>query len=133
MINLNRCVLDASLPRAFFSSCATHSEFAPERRLYEAAVQAFAAQTSPAALRAYVVALRRRGIRATRADARDAAADALRETLLSIGYTESEIQWHAARRGRRDRHLFAESMRSLESATRPARKGGWRGPYDRRH
>ena len=111
MTNLNRCVVDSTLPGAFFSSCAAQSEFAPERRQYEAAVKGFAAHTSPAALRKYVTALRGRGIRATQADARESAVDALREVLLLLGYTEREVQWHAARHGRRDRHFFAESMR----------------------
>jgi len=133
MINLNRCVVDRTLPGAFFSSCAAQAEFSPERRKYEAAVQAYAEQTSPAALREYVAALRRHGIRVTQADAREAAMEALRETFLTLSYTETEVRWHAAQRGRRDRHLFATSMRSLESVTKPARVGGWRGPYDRRH
>lgn len=106
MINQNRCVVDSTLPGAFFSSCATHAEFAPERQQYETAVRAFAAQTSPAALRAYVAALLRHGIHATKADAREAATEALRDNLSALGYTETEIKWHAARRGRRGRELY---------------------------
>lgn len=133
MIHFARSITDRNLPGAFFSNCASHSEFAPERRRYEVAVRTFAAETSPAALRAHVAALRQRGIRSTQAGARAAAAEALREALLSIGYTETEIKWHAARRGRRDRHLFADSMCSLGSVTEPPARGGWRGPYQRRH
>jgi len=50
--------------------------------------------------------LRRHGFRATQADAREAAAETLRDSLAALGYTEAEVEWHAARRGRRDRHLF---------------------------
>jgi len=106
MINLTRSITDQSLPGAFFCNCASYSEFAPERQAYEAAVTTFAAETRPAALRAYVATLRRHGFRATQADAREAAAETLRDSLAALGYTEAEVEWHAARRGRRDRHLF---------------------------
>lgn len=104
--NLARSTTDRNLPGAFFSNAASYLEFSPERQRYETAVQAFAAQTSPAALRAYVAALRRRGIRATLADAREAAVCGLRDSLSALGYTETEVKSHAARRGRRDRALF---------------------------
>jgi hypothetical protein len=107
MINLARCTYNYRLPGAFFSNAVTYLEFAPERHQYEAAVQAFAAETSPAALRQTVEALRRRGFRATQAQARENAADRLRSDLTKLGYRESEIQWHAARRSRRDRTYFS--------------------------
>lgn len=118
---LMRSIVDPSLPGAFFANSASQSEFAPERQAYEHAVQTFAAETSPTALRAYVAALRRRGFRVTHAEARAAAAETLRDTLSTLGYTETEIEWHAARRGRRDRHLFAAYMASLEPVTESPR------------
>jgi len=134
MINLSRSITEQSLPGAFFSNAASHSEFVPERQAYETAVQAFAAQTSPAALRAYVAAFRRRGFRVTQADARQAAAETLRDILLTLGYTQAGIDRHAARRGRRDRHLFAASVRALESVIEDSPcMGKWRGPYHRHH
>lgn len=69
-------------------------------------MQAFAQETSPAGRRQYVEALRRYGIRATQADAREAAVCALRSDLMALGYTEGEIRWHAARRGRRVKCLY---------------------------
>jgi len=106
MINLARCTYNYRLPGAFFSNASAYLEFSPERRQYEAAVQTFAAETSPAALRQTVEALRRRGFRMTQAQARENAVDGLRDSLLALGYTEADVEWHAARRGRRDRHLF---------------------------
>lgn len=96
---------DANLPGATFSNPVAYHECAPERRRYEAAVQAFATAASPEALRSYVSAMRRHGIRSTQADARRAAVTVLRSDLQAIGYDETAVQWHAARRGRRDRHF----------------------------
>jgi hypothetical protein len=44
--------------------------------------------------------------RATQADAKEAAICNLRSDLMELGYSESEIQWHAARRGRRVKCLY---------------------------
>ena len=103
-----RAAIDQDLPGAFFSNAASYLEFAPARRRYEAAVQAYAVETSPAALRQYVAMLRRYGIRATEADAQEAAVCGLRESLSALGYTEADVEWHAARRGRRDRAYFVK-------------------------
>jgi hypothetical protein len=88
------------------SNARAYLEFSPERHGYEAAVQTYAVEASPTGLRQTVEALRRRGFRATQADAKEAAIFNLRSDLTKLGYSESEIQWHAARRGRRDRHLY---------------------------
>jgi hypothetical protein len=106
MINIARSTFDHNLPGAFFSNAAGYLEFHSERRRYEAAVQAYAIEASPAGMQNYVAALRRRGFRATQADAKEAAIFNLRSDLMNLGYSESEIQWHAARRGRRERHLY---------------------------
>ena len=105
-LNLARCTFNAALPGALFFNAVNYLEFAPERHRYEAAVRAYAAEASPAALRQYVATMRHCGIRVTQADAREVAVCGLREALLALGYGEAEVRWHAARRGRRDRHLF---------------------------
>lgn len=95
------------LPGALFRNAATYLEFAPERRRYDDAVQTFANETAPAAVSGAVELARLHGFRMTKADAREAAVHGLRESLSAIGYRESDINWHAARRGRRDRTLYA--------------------------
>jgi hypothetical protein len=97
----------ADLPGALFRDAATYQEFAPERRRYEDAVQTFAHETTPAAVSGAVELARLHGFRLTKDDARQAAVQGLRESLSAIGYAESDIRWHAARRGRRDRTLYA--------------------------
>lgn len=97
----------ANLPGALFCNAATYQEFAPERRRYEDAVQTFANETAPDAIAGAIKLGRLHGFRVTKADAREAAVSGLRESLSAIGYRESDIRWHAARRGRRDRMLYA--------------------------
>jgi len=127
-------IAKASRPGALFADATSLDVFAPERSRYEAAVQTFAREASPAALREHVAALRRYGIRATQADVRETAIDALRVELQALGYKENEIQWHAARRGRRDQHLFAANMEALASVINESpQTGRWRGPYSKRH
>ncbi|MEY9184989.1 hypothetical protein [Bradyrhizobium sp. USDA 313] len=122
MINLANCTHVHNLPRAFFSTPAAFMEFALERRQYEAAVQTFAKKASPAGIRASIAAARRYGFRMTAAAAREAAVDGLRESLGALGYGESEIQWHAARRGRRDRALFVLDDRTAAARWDELRK-----------
>ncbi|MDI3564947.1 hypothetical protein [Bradyrhizobium sp. Arg816] len=112
MINLSRSTHVHILPGAFFSNPGAFVEFIFERRQYEAAVQTFALEASPEAISESIAVARRHGFKQTRADAREAAADALGEKLAALGYGESEIRWHAARRGRRDRHFhFMDELR----------------------
>ncbi|TFV69423.1 hypothetical protein E4K64_33365 [Bradyrhizobium frederickii] len=106
MINLSRSTVDRNLPGAFFSSSLSYLEFHTERREYEAATEAFATEASPAGIRESLKFARRHGFKMTKAEAREAAADALREKLTALGYGETDIRWHAARRGRRDRHFY---------------------------
>lgn len=107
-INPARSTFDHNLPGAFFSSAGSYLEFHSERREYEAAVQTYATDASPAAITNTIAAARRYGFRLTRADAREAAVAGLRERLMTLpGYTEADVQWHAARRGRRERHFYA--------------------------
>lgn len=108
MINLTNSTTDQNLPGAFFSSAGSYLEFCAERRQYQAAVSAFAAETSPAAINTAIAVARGHGLRLTRADAREAAVAGLRDRLLALpGYTEADVQWHAARRGRRERQFYA--------------------------
>ncbi|WP_445215754.1 hypothetical protein ACKWRH_25395 [Bradyrhizobium sp. Pa8] len=111
-----------TLPGAFFSNGGAFMEFVFERRQYEAAVQTFTKEASPAGITESVAAARRYGFAMTRAEARDAAADALREKLAALGYSESDIQWHAARRGRRDRHLYFMDQRTVAARWDELRK-----------
>jgi hypothetical protein len=106
MINLARPTYVHNLPGAFFSNPAAFMEFALERCQYEAAVQTFYKEAAPAGISASIAAARRYGLKMTRTEAREAAANGLRETLTALGYSEPEIQWHAARRGRRDKSFF---------------------------
>lgn len=94
------------LPGAYFSGAGAFMDFLFERRQYEAAVQAFANAASPDGIRESIDAARRFGFRLTRGEAREAAADGLRVSLSALGYDGAEIQWHVARRGRRDRHFY---------------------------
>ncbi|MFK4522190.1 hypothetical protein ABIF90_000171 [Bradyrhizobium japonicum] len=110
------------LPGAFFSNPGSFMEFALERRQYEAAVQAFAKAASPAGISASIAAAGRYGFKMTEAEAREAAADGLRETLSALGCTETEIQWHAARRGRRDRTFFFMDMGTVAARCTELRK-----------
>ncbi|WP_441232668.1 hypothetical protein [Bradyrhizobium sp. 1200_D9_N1_1] len=108
MINVARSTTDQNLPGAFFSSAGSYLEFHMERREYEAAVQAFAADTSPTAIRSAIAVARGHGLRLTSVGAREAAVAGLRDRLLALpGYTEADVQWHAARRSRRERQYYA--------------------------
>lgn len=111
-----------TLPGAFFSSGGAFIEFIFERRQYEAAVQTFAKEASPAGISESLAAARRYGVKLTRAEAREAAADGLREKLAALGYSETDIQWHAGRRGRRDRHFYFMDMRTVEARWDQLRK-----------
>ena len=111
-----------NLPGAFFSNPAAFMEFALERRQYEAAVQTFAKEAAPAGISASIAAARRYGLKMTKAEARAAAADGLRETLTALGYDETEIRWHAGRRGRRDRSLFVLDERTAAARWNELRK-----------
>lgn len=122
MINLSRSTHVHNLPGAFFSNPGAFMEFALERRQYEAAVQSFAKEASPVGISESVAVARRYGFRLTRGEARDAAVDALREKLAAFGYGETEIQWHAARRGRRDRHFYHMDMRTVAARWDELRK-----------
>ncbi|UFW82834.1 hypothetical protein BjapCC829_22865 [Bradyrhizobium barranii] len=122
MINFSRSTHIYTLPGAFFSNGGAMMEFIFERRQYEAAVQTFAKEASPAGITESVAAARRYGFHVTRAEARDAAADALREKLAALGYSESDIQWHAARRGRRDRHFYFMDQRTVAARWDELRK-----------
>ncbi|QOZ09244.1 hypothetical protein [Bradyrhizobium sp. CCBAU 51765] len=108
MINLAKCTFDQNLPGAFFSSARTYLGSHSERREYESAVRAFAIEASPTAISNAIKAAHRRGFRLTKADAREAAVAGLRDRLLALpGYSETDVQWHAVRRGRRERHFYA--------------------------
>ncbi|RXH41310.1 hypothetical protein [Bradyrhizobium zhanjiangense] len=122
MIDLANCTHRHNFRGALFSNPAAYMEFAPERRQYEAAIQTFAEAASPAAIRASIAAARRYGFRLTRADAREAAADGLRESLLTLGYGEAEIRWHAARLGRRDNSLFVLDVHTAAARSDQVRK-----------
>ncbi|OSJ34215.1 hypothetical protein BSZ19_12795 [Bradyrhizobium japonicum] len=111
-----------AVPGAFFSNGGAFMEFVFERRQYEAAVQAFAIEASSAGINESIAAARRYGFKMTRAEAREAAADALREKLAALGYSESDIQWHAARRGRRDRHFYFMDQRTVAARWDELRK-----------
>ncbi|QIO34650.1 hypothetical protein [Bradyrhizobium sp. 1(2017)] len=91
-----------------FANGAAFDRHAPEERRYREAVQTFAVDASPKAISNAIAAARRYGLRLTRADAREAAVMGLRDRLLTLpGYTEADVQRHAARRGRRERHYYA--------------------------
>lgn len=91
-----------------FANGAAFARHAPEERRYHDAVAAYAADAGPAAISNAIAAARRCGFRLTKADAREAAVTGLRDRLLALpGYTEADVQWHAARRGRRERHYYA--------------------------
>lgn len=122
MINIANSTHIYTLPGAFFSNAGAFMEFALERRQYEAAVHAFAKAASPAGISASIAAARRFGFKMTRAEAREAAADGLRESLSALGYDETEIRWHTARRGRRDRHFYYMDMRTVAARWDELRK-----------
>ncbi|MCK1619549.1 hypothetical protein IVA96_23830 [Bradyrhizobium sp. 159] len=111
-----------TLPGAFFSNGGAFMEFIFERRQYEAAVQTFAKEASPAGISESLAAARRYGFKMTRAEAREAAVHGLRESLSALGYSESDIEWHAARRGRRDRHFYFMDERTAASTWDELRK-----------
>ncbi|MBH5369905.1 hypothetical protein HZZ16_17420 [Bradyrhizobium sp. CNPSo 4016] len=113
-----------TLPGAYFPGAGAFMEFALERRQYEAAVQTFAKEASPAGIAASIAAARRSGFKMSRAEAREAAAVGLRESLLALGYDEEEIQWHAARRGRRDRQFYFTDLRTVAAHWDELRKRG---------
>ncbi|TAI60320.1 hypothetical protein [Bradyrhizobium sp. Leo170] len=115
MINLAVASITVpALPAATFLDETSRQEWAPERRRYEAAVTAFAREASPAALRARVSTLRRCGIAKSMAEARQDAADNLRDELRAIGgYDAEEIEWHCARRGRRQRVLYVAARKII--------------------
>ncbi|WP_454647784.1 hypothetical protein [Bradyrhizobium liaoningense] len=116
------CITVHNLRGAFFSNAGAFMECALERRQYEAAVKAFAKEASPASIRASIAAARRYGFRMTAAAAREAAVDGLRESLAALGYSENEIRWHAARRGRRDTSLFVLDERTAAARWDELRK-----------
>jgi hypothetical protein len=126
-------LVERTLPGALFADLTGSKQFAPKRREYEAAVQTFAIEASPAGISASVAAARRYGFKMTRTEAREAAVDGLRESLAALGYSEAEIGWHAARRGRRDVSLFASDAHALSSIIKKSpQMGRWRGPYTKR-
>lgn len=91
-----------------FANAAAFARFAPEQRKYHEAVIAFADETSPAAIAKAIAAARVCGLRLSEADARESAVAGLRERLLALpGYTEADVQWHAARRGRCERQFYS--------------------------
>lgn len=122
MINLSRSTQVYTLPGAFFFNAGALMEFSLERRQYEAAVQTFAKEASPAGINESIAAARRYGLRLTRAEAREAATDGLRDSLSALGYDETEIRWHAARRGRRDRHFYSMDERTTAARWDELRK-----------
>ncbi|MFK4507078.1 hypothetical protein LPJ38_26835 [Bradyrhizobium daqingense] len=122
MINIAPRVTDQNLPRASFSGPDAFMEFAFERRQYEAAVQMFAKETSPAGINASIAAARRYRFKLTRTEAREAAVEGLRESLSALGYDETEIRWHAARRGRRDRQFYFMDERTTAARWDELRK-----------
>lgn len=122
MINLSRSTHIYTLPGAFFSNGGAFMEFIFERRQYEVAVQTFAKEASPAGIRESRAAARRHGFKMTRAEAREAAVHGLRESLSALGYSESDIEWHAARRGRRDRHFYRMDRRTAAARWGELRK-----------
>ncbi|MGJ4932176.1 hypothetical protein ACQR1I_35435 [Bradyrhizobium sp. HKCCYLS2038] len=105
MINLSHSA-HVHFSGTILSNPTALADIAADRCSYNAAVETFAREASPAAIGEAVAAARRYGFALTAADARQAAVDGLREGLAALGYSEGEIQWHAARRGRRDRHLY---------------------------
>lgn len=97
----------AHFDTTMFANATIAASFAPEERRYQEAVTAFAAETSPAAISNAIAAARRYGFRLTRAEAREAAVMGLRDRLMALpGYSEADVQLHAARRGRRERHYY---------------------------
>jgi hypothetical protein len=118
---------DHNLPGALFSNAAAYLEFHTERRAYEAAVQTFATEASPAVLRKRVALARDHGFRLTMAEAREAAVCGLRESLLALGYGEDDVRWHAANPGRRITEGFVTLRRR-----RGPEPGKWRGYYSNR-
>jgi len=122
MINLARSTTDDNLPGAFFSNPGVYMEFALERRRYEAALQTFAKEASPAGINATLAVARRHGFKMTEAEAREAAVDGLRERLAALGYCDAEIRWHAARRGRRDRQFYFMDERTTAARWHELRK-----------
>lgn len=106
----NGVMADHRLPNAIFESLSHYRERAPERRRYERAVAAYAAEVRPAALAKIVRAYRLAGMRITAKQAREHAADELRERLSAFGqgyYTNAEIDWHIANPGKRESMLYA--------------------------
>ncbi|WP_375762613.1 hypothetical protein ACE10W_16645 [Bradyrhizobium sp. B025] len=98
----------AQLDTTTFANAVAFAQFAPEQRRYQEAVTSFAADTSPTAISSAIATAQRCGFRLTRAAAREAAVAGLRDRLLALpGYTEADVQWHAARRGRRERQFYA--------------------------
>ncbi|MET4208927.1 hypothetical protein [Bradyrhizobium sp. LA2.1] len=122
MINLSRSTHIYTLPGAFFSNGGAFMEFIFERRQYEAAVQTFAKEASPAGISESLAAARRYGFHMTRVEAREAAVDGLRQSLSALGYSEGDIGWHAARRGRRDRHYYFMDQRTVAARWDELRK-----------
>jgi hypothetical protein len=121
------------MPKAMFADRAAVREFSTERREYEAAVSAFAAEAAARTIRRTIALARRHGIQMTAAEVRANAAAALRQRLEALSYDSEEIEWHAARRGRRERHLFASGLPALRSVIKESPQAGkWHGFYKNR-
>jgi len=122
-----------TLPGGLFANAESVRLLAPDREAYETAVATFEREASPAAINESIMAARRYGFKMTRGEARENAADGLRMSLTALGYGEAEIRWHVARRGRRDRSLFASSVHARLSIIRKSPQvGRWRGSYTKR-
>jgi hypothetical protein len=125
----------STLPKALFADLESVNQFAIDRQAYETAVATFEKEASPETLRAGFALARRHGLGLgmTMADAREHAISALRESLQALGYDNETIEWHAARRGRRDNTLFAASLPAFCSVLKESPQAGrWRGNYTNR-
>jgi hypothetical protein len=123
----------STLPKALFANLESVNQFVIDREAYETAVATFEEEASPETLRAGVALARRHRLGMTMADAREHAVSALRESLRALGYDDEAIEWHAARRGRRDRTLFAASLPAFYSVLKESPQAGrWRGSYTKR-
>jgi hypothetical protein len=101
-------VTDFRLPGAIFQTRAAYEEFAPESRLYEAAVATYAAEIAPGAIKRAVRAARAAGHSFLTAKAlRESTEMGLREGLLALpGYSEDDIEWHLVNPGLREPTTF---------------------------
>jgi hypothetical protein len=99
------------LPAASFASYAQYRKFAPECRVYEAAVASYAAEIKPAAITRVVRAARACGHTFINARVvRESAEQDLRDSLEAfLWYEESDIQWHIANPGKRQSMHYAHA------------------------